>query len=55
MRAEDFDLMDSVQRGMSSRGYRPGPLIVSADGVATVHSEDTVPHLHGLLRAALVD
>ncbi|MEM7287130.1 MAG: aromatic ring-hydroxylating dioxygenase subunit alpha [Actinomycetota bacterium] len=51
--AEDFDLMDSVQRGVSSRGYRPGPLIESADGVATVHTEDTVPHLHSLLRSAL--
>ena len=51
--SEDFDLMDSVQRGVSSRGYRPGPLIQSPDGVATVHTEDTVPHLHGLLRAAL--
>lgn len=51
--AEDFDLMDSVQRGVSSRGYRPGPLIESPDGVATVHTEDSVPHLHRLLRAAL--
>lgn len=51
--AEDFDLMDSVQRGVSSRGFRPGPLIESDDGVATIHSEDTVPHLHRLLRNAL--
>ncbi len=51
--AEDFDIMDSVQRGMNSRGYTPGPLIVNPSGVADVHSENTVPHLHGLLRAAL--
>ncbi len=51
--SEDFDLMDSVQRGMRSRGYTPGPLIESTDGVATVHSEDTVPHLHDLVRTAL--
>ena len=53
--AEDFELMDSVQRGVSSRGYRPGPLIVDPSGVADVHSENTVPHLHGLLREALGD
>lgn len=51
--AEDFDIMVSVQRGMHSRGYSPGPLITSGTGVATVHTEDTVPHLHGLLREAL--
>ena len=45
--------MDSVQRGMNSRGYRPGPLIEDPSGVATVHSEDSVPHLHDLVRAAL--
>ena len=50
---EDFDLMDSVQRGMRSRGYTPGPLIERHDGIATVHSEDTVPHLHDLVRTAL--
>ena len=50
---EDFDLMDSVQRGMRSRGYTPGPLIERPDGIATVHSEDTVPHLHDLVRTAL--
>lgn len=51
--AEDVDLMDSVQRGVRSRGYRPGPLITRPSGVATIHSEDTVPHLHSLVRAAL--
>ena len=51
--SEDFDIMDSVQRGMNSRGYRPGPLIEDPSGVATVHSEDSVPHLHDLVRAAL--
>ncbi|MEM7275239.1 MAG: SRPBCC family protein [Actinomycetota bacterium] len=51
--AEDFDLMDAVQIGVSSRGYRPGPLIEAPDGVATVHTEDAVPHLHRLLLAAL--
>ncbi len=53
--AEDFDLMESVQRGMASRGYRPGPLIVDPSGVADVHAENAVPHLHGLLLDALGD
>ncbi len=53
--AEDFDLMDSVQRGLNSRGYTPGPLIENPTGVADVHSEDTVPHLHSLWRAAVGD
>lgn len=51
--AEDFDIMDSVQRGMQSRGYTPGPLITDPSGIATVHSEDTIPHLHSLLHEAL--
>jgi len=53
--AEDFEIMDSVQQGVRSRGYRPGPLITDPSGVASVHSEDTVPHLHGILREALAD
>ncbi len=51
--AEDFDIMDSVQIGIRSRGYTPGPLITHPSGIASVHSEDTVPHLHGLLHEAL--
>lgn len=51
--AEDLDIMASVQRGMGSRGYTPGPLITDPSGVASVKSEDTVPHLHGLLHEAL--
>ena len=53
--AEDFDIMDSVQRGVRSRGYSPGPLITDPSGIASVHSEDTVPHLHRLLLEALDD
>ena len=53
--AEDFDLMESVQVGVRSRGYRPGPLIVDGSGVADVHSENSIPHLHQLLRDALED
>ncbi len=51
--AEDFAIMDSVQRGIASRGYRPGPLILDPSGVATVRSENTVAHLHVLLRNTL--
>jgi phenylpropionate dioxygenase-like ring-hydroxylating dioxygenase large terminal subunit len=51
--SEDLSILDSVQRGLRSRGYVPGPLIERPDGVATVHSEDAVPHLHDLVRAAL--
>ncbi len=50
---EDFDLMESVQRGLSSRGYSPGPLIVDPSGTADVHAENAVPHLHELLRTAI--
>ncbi len=51
--AEDLDLVISVQRGMQSRGYTPGPLIEHPTRVATTQSEDPVPHLHDLVRTAL--
>ena len=50
---EDFALVESVQRGMASRGYRPGPLICDPSGVGTVHSEDSVAHLGALAMTAL--
>ncbi len=53
--AEDFELMESVQHNMSSRGYRPGPLIVDPSGTADVHHENAVPHLQALALAALGD
>ena len=52
---EDSALMASVQRGLASRGYRPGPLITDAGGVSDVHSENAVPHLQHLALAALGD
>ena len=52
---EDFGLVESVQRGMSSRGYRPGPLVCEPSGVGTVHSEDSVAHLGQLAVTALGD
>ena len=50
---EDLSIMESVQKGAASRGYRPGPLIVNPSGVADVHSENTVAHLQRLLLDAL--
>ena len=36
---EDIHLVESVQRGMRSRGYVPGPLVVDpAYGVKSEHS-----------------
>ena len=50
---EDLGIMESVQRGMTSRGYQPGPLVVDPSGVAGVHAENSVAHLQGLLVDAL--
>ncbi|MDH3473470.1 MAG: aromatic ring-hydroxylating dioxygenase subunit alpha [Rhodospirillales bacterium] len=37
--AEDLRLVNSVQRGLASRGYRPGPLVIDPDqGVDSEHS-----------------
>lgn len=47
--AEDLILLASVQRGMRSRGYRPGPLVCDPSGVADTNSEDPVAHLQDLL------
>jgi phenylpropionate dioxygenase-like ring-hydroxylating dioxygenase large terminal subunit len=38
--AEDLDLVRSVQKGLSSRGYRPGPLIIDPD--MGLNSEHTI-------------
>ena len=51
--SEDFKLVESTQRGVRSRGYRPGPLVIEPSGIASVHSEDAVAHLGTLLRSAL--
>ena len=53
--AEDFDLMESVQHNMSSRGYVPGPLMVDESGTGDVHHENAVPHLQALAVQALGD
>lgn len=51
--AEDLSIIDSVQRGLNSRGYRPGPLILDPSGVATTLSENTAFELKKLVLEAL--
>lgn len=51
--AEDLLLLASVQRGMRSRGYRPGPLVLHPSGVADTATENPVAHLQSLFRAAV--
>ena len=51
--AEDFGIVESVQRGVASRGYTPGPLIEDPSGVCGVHSENSVRHLQNLLLASM--
>jgi len=48
---EDIHLVESVQRGLKSRGYRPGPLVV--DPACGVNSEHSIMALHGWIREAL--
>ncbi|MEO1678944.1 MAG: aromatic ring-hydroxylating dioxygenase subunit alpha [Pseudomonadota bacterium] len=47
---EDIALVESVQRGMNSRGYRPGPLVL--DPGCGVNSEHSIATLHEWMRAA---
>ncbi len=51
--AEDIGLVESVQRGLESGAYRPGPLVVNPLG--GVMSEHSIAVLHGWLRDALGD
>lgn len=48
---EDIGLVESVQRGMQSRGYKPGPLIIDAS--CGVKSELSVSALHHWMREAI--
>ena len=48
---EDIRLVESVQRGMHSRGYRAGPLIIDAD--LGLNSEHSIAALNSWLLAAL--
>ena len=49
--AEDLELVKRVQRGLRSRGYRPGPLVINPkEGIDSEHSIAT---LHAWLREAV--
>ncbi len=48
---EDIHLVESVQRGLGSRGYRPGPLVV--DPACGVNSEHSIMHLQKWMRDAI--
>lgn len=49
--AEDLALVKQVQRGLSSRGYRPGPLVIAPDG--GINSEHSIAALHSWVREDL--
>jgi phenylpropionate dioxygenase-like ring-hydroxylating dioxygenase large terminal subunit len=49
--AEDLLLVKNVQRGLGSRGYRPGPLVISP--ACGINSEHSIAALHGWVREAL--
>jgi len=48
---EDIELVESVQRGLQSRGYRPGPLVV--DPAGGVNSEHSIKALQQWMREAV--
>ncbi|MCT4556290.1 MAG: aromatic ring-hydroxylating dioxygenase subunit alpha [Pelagimonas sp.] len=48
---EDIHLVESVQRGLKSRGYVPGPLVV--DPCNGVNSEHSILHLQRWMREAV--
>ena len=47
---EDICLVESVQRGLNSRGYRPGPLVI--DPESGVNSEHSIAVLQSWMRSA---
>jgi len=49
--AEDLALVRAVQRGLGSRGYRPGPLVISP--ACGINSEHSLAALHNWVREAL--
>ena len=49
--AEDLVLVRNVQRGLNSRGYRPGPLVLDPDG--GIDNELSIAMLHRWLREAI--
>ncbi len=51
--AEDIRLVESVQKGLTSRGYRPGPLVL--DPGCGVNSEHSIMHLQRWMRESVDD
>ena len=51
--AEDIHLVESVQRGLNSRGYKPGPLVI--DPECGVNSEHSVRALQQWMREAVAN
>ena len=49
--AEDLELLKRVQRGLGSKGYRPGPLVINPD--EGIDSEHSIARLHEWLRDTL--
>jgi len=49
--SEDLEIVKQVQRGLNSRGYRPGPLVIDPDG--GIDNELPVQKLHQWLREAI--
>ena len=47
---EDIHLVESVQRGLKSRGFRPGPLVL--DPKCGVNSEHSIKALQSWMRGA---
>ena len=50
---EDVRLVESVQRGLSNRGYQPGPLVIDPDG--GVESEHSIKALQQWMREAVAE
>ncbi len=48
---EDIHLVESVQRGLGSRGYKPGPLVIDPSG--GVNSEHPIMHLQRWMKEAV--
>ncbi len=48
---EDIHLVESVQRGLGSRGYNPGPLVI--DPNSGVNSEHSISVLHSWIRESI--
>jgi len=48
---EDIHLVESIQRGLNSRGYKPGPLVLDPKG--GVNSEHSIQALQNWMREAV--